>query len=85
MATSPALEQFVRRWAAKLGRVHDKLILIDAKVDGERKRLVFTGSHNLTASANAINDELFIGLRGASIYNAYVAHFDRVFAASDAF
>jgi phosphatidylserine/phosphatidylglycerophosphate/cardiolipin synthase-like enzyme len=69
----------------KLGRVHDKLILIDAKVDGERKRLVFTGSHNLTASANNINDELFIGLRGASIYDAYVAHFDRVFAKSDAF
>lgn len=69
----------------KLGRVHDKLILIDAKVDGERKRLVFTGSHNLTASANAINDELFIGLRGASIYDAYVGHFNRVFNAIPSF
>jgi ribosome-associated translation inhibitor RaiA len=25
METSPALEQFVRRWAAKLGRVHERI------------------------------------------------------------
>jgi hypothetical protein len=67
----------------RLGRVHDKLLLIDARYDGERRRLVFTGSHNLTASANKINDELFLGIRGPSVLDAYTAHFDRVWAQSD--
>lgn len=62
----------------RLGRVHDKLIIVDALVAGERRRLVYTGSHNLTASANKINDELFIGIRGPSTYDAYAKHFDRI-------
>jgi len=69
----------------KLGRVHDKLLLIDARYEGERKRLVFTGSHNLTASANKINDELFIGIRGQGVFDVYTAHFERVWSKYDLF
>jgi ribosome-associated translation inhibitor RaiA len=29
MDTSPALEHFVRRWAAKLGRIHDRIARCD--------------------------------------------------------
>ena len=47
------------------------------------RRIVFTGSHNMTSSANKINDELFVGVRGPSMHDAYTKHFDRIWAVAD--
>jgi ribosomal subunit interface protein len=33
METSPALDQFVRRWAAKLGRVHERIGSCDVVIE----------------------------------------------------
>jgi ribosome-associated translation inhibitor RaiA len=33
MESSPALEQFVRRWAAKLGRVHERIARCDVMIE----------------------------------------------------
>jgi phosphatidylserine/phosphatidylglycerophosphate/cardiolipin synthase-like enzyme len=69
------------RFRVRTNKVHDKYILVDAKFAGSdtRRKLVFTGSHNWTQSANYVNDELFVRLEGKGIYDAYVSHFETAF------
>lgn len=62
-----------------VNETHDKLMLVDAKFDGKRRKIVFTGSHNLTKSANDTNDELLVKVANPAIYPAYVAHFEQEF------
>jgi PLD-like domain len=64
---------------------HDKLFLVDARWDGSksRRQLVFTGSHNWTASANTTNDELLVRLQNPAVYGPFVKYFERQWDASD--
>jgi phosphatidylserine/phosphatidylglycerophosphate/cardiolipin synthase-like enzyme len=70
------MKQALRGIPFKTGRVHDKYIAIHARFGTEPgvRKLVFTGSHNFTAAANAKNDELFAKLEG-DVYDAYLDHF----------
>ncbi len=58
--------------------VHDKTIAVFARFAGsaDNRHLVFTGSHNWTYSANYRNDEIFVRLESADLYNAYYNHFN---------
>jgi ribosome-associated translation inhibitor RaiA len=38
MESSPALEQFVRRWAGKLGRVHERIAHCDVVIERPHQR-----------------------------------------------
>ena len=61
-----------------LAKTHDKYILVDARYNGstQRRKLVFTGSHNWTSSANRRNDELFVRVDGAPVYAKFLDHFN---------
>lgn len=68
---------------------HDKNILVFAKFgcgndcnDAKRKKIVFTGSHNWTKSANETNDELFVRIDNPRVYDAFVRHFNRAYNGS---
>lgn len=65
----------------RINKTHDKLILIEAKYDGRRRKVVLTGSHNLTASANYVNDELLVKIVNPPVYASFVAHFDKQYEA----
>lgn len=63
---------------------HDKLVLVQAKIGcgspqackyDKRRKVVFTGSHNWTTSANDLNDELFVRIEDDRTYDAFVGHF----------
>jgi phosphatidylserine/phosphatidylglycerophosphate/cardiolipin synthase-like enzyme len=49
---------------------HDKFILLKGRYAGSpaTRRIVFTGSHNLSHSANYLNDELFVKLEDDTTY-----------------
>lgn len=65
---------------------HDKFILVKGRYAGSAdvRRLVFTGSHNLSHSANYINDELFVKLEEYDIYTAFRYSWERMTADEDA-
>ena len=62
---------------------HDKIFLVDAKFGGKRQKLVFTGSHNWTQSANYVNDELLVKIANPAVYAAFKTQVDREFDAGD--
>jgi hypothetical protein len=63
--------------------VHDKFVIANAKAgdSAENRFLVFTGSHNLTTSANSENDELFVRYESKTLYTAFHRHFGNAYAA----
>lgn len=70
--------------------LHDKLLLVHAKYAcgdhcdaAKSRKLVFTGSHNWTASANDLNDELLVKVEAPGVYEAYDAHFDAEFSSGE--
>ena len=61
--------------------IHDKVFLVHGKFAGVEQYRVFTGSHNLSISANKSYDEIFVKLAAETaaahpVYDAYVKHFD---------
>ncbi|NIK62251.1 phospholipase D-like domain-containing protein [Kribbella shirazensis] len=59
--------------------VHDKTIIVSARYAGSSavRPLVFTGSHNLTASALQYNDEILVKVADSQpMYDAFYAHFN---------
>lgn len=65
-------------------RVHDKVFVVNAVINGKRQMRVFTGSHNLSGGAAHRYDEIFVKLAaetGAShpVYDAYRRHFADAF------
>jgi phosphatidylserine/phosphatidylglycerophosphate/cardiolipin synthase-like enzyme len=59
--------------------VHDKAIIIYGRYAGSTadRTLVFTGSHNLTASALRYNDEILVKVEDSqAMYDAFYAHFN---------
>jgi phosphatidylserine/phosphatidylglycerophosphate/cardiolipin synthase-like enzyme len=60
----------------KRNRTHDKIFLVDAKFGDKRQKLVFTGSHNWTQSANSVNDELLVKIANPAVYGSFKKHLD---------
>lgn len=60
---------------------HDKIVLVNARFGDKRQKLVFTGSHNWTQSANSVNDELLVKIANANVYSAFLVHVDQQFKA----
>ncbi len=58
--------------------IHCKFMLVDAKMNGLRKKIVVTGSHNYTFSALRQNDETFIRMENDRIYNDYLNFWTRI-------
>jgi phosphatidylserine/phosphatidylglycerophosphate/cardiolipin synthase-like enzyme len=59
--------------------VHDKAIIVYGRYAGSTadRTLVFTGSHNLTASALRYNDEILVKVEDSqAMYDAFYAHFN---------
>lgn len=65
----------------KKNRTHDKIFLVDAKVGDKRQKLVFTGSHNWTQSANSVNDELLVKIANPAVYSSFKKHLDKQYEA----
>jgi phosphatidylserine/phosphatidylglycerophosphate/cardiolipin synthase-like enzyme len=59
---------------------HDKFILVKGRYAGSTttRRIVFTGSHNLSHSANYLNDELFVKLEDDTIYASFRYSWERM-------
>jgi hypothetical protein len=66
---------------------HDKFILVKGRYAGSTatRRIVFTGSHNLSHSANYLNDELFVKLEDDTIYAAFRYSWERMTADEDVY
>jgi phosphatidylserine/phosphatidylglycerophosphate/cardiolipin synthase-like enzyme len=66
---------------------HDKFILVKGKYAGSTatRRIVFTGSHNLSHSANYLNDELFVKLEDDTIYAGFRYSWERMTADEDVY
>jgi phosphatidylserine/phosphatidylglycerophosphate/cardiolipin synthase-like enzyme len=66
---------------------HDKFILVKGRYAGSTatRRIVFTGSHNLSHSANYLNDELFVKLEDNNIYAAFRYSWERMTADEDVY
>lgn len=66
---------------------HDKFILVKGKYAGstQTRRIVFTGSHNLSESANYLNDELFVKLEDDAIYAGFRYSWERMTADEDVY
>lgn len=65
----------------RTAKIHDKSFLIYGKFGSSYAYRVYSGSHNLSGSANRKYDEIFVKLApetGAThpVYDAYFAHFD---------
>jgi hypothetical protein len=65
--------------------IHDKTFIIHAKFVGVEQFRVYTGSHNLSISANTKYDEIFVKLAPETatshpVYDAYLRHFDDAYA-----
>lgn len=52
--------------------VHSKYMLVEGIVEGDARRWVFTGSHNLTAPALERNDEALLRIDAEPIYTAFL-------------
>lgn len=65
----------------KNSRIHDKVIMINARYAGSStpKQMVLAGSHNLTAPALRENDELLIRMNNAKIHKAYYVHYRKAY------
>ncbi|MBD3925691.1 hypothetical protein IEZ26_13745 [Nocardioides cavernae] len=59
--------------------VHEKWMSVDGTWDGSATRAVWTGSENWS-DVSLLNDELVVMIPRAAIHDAYVAHFDAVWA-----
>ncbi|GGM36029.1 phosphatidylserine/phosphatidylglycerophosphate/cardiolipin synthase family protein [Dactylosporangium sucinum] len=59
------------------GSIHSKYVLVQgvSRKDNQTHRYVYTGSHNLTNGALKKNDETFMRIDDATVYNGYVADF----------
>lgn len=62
-------------------RVHDKVFLIRGRYGGKLRYRAYTGSHNLSISANRKYDEIFVKLAPEKadshpVYDAYYTHFN---------
>ncbi len=69
--------------------IHDKAIFIYGKYGTANAYRVYTGSHNLSISANTKFDEIFVKLAPESgtahpVYDAYLTHFNDVWAVATA-
>ena len=58
--------------------LHSKFMIIDAKMNNVRKKVVIAGSHNYTSSALRQNDETFIRIEDDSIYDAYLNFWNQI-------
>ena len=81
MASSPALDQFVRRWAAKLGRVHERIARCD---------VVIERPHQHQRHGQHVHVRVSLGVPGPDIVVTYDqpldgAHEDAYVAVRDAF
>jgi phosphatidylserine/phosphatidylglycerophosphate/cardiolipin synthase-like enzyme len=61
--------------------IHDKVFLIHGRFSGADQFRVYTGSHNLSISANQKYDEIFVKLGAETaashpVYDAYFTHFN---------
>jgi phosphatidylserine/phosphatidylglycerophosphate/cardiolipin synthase-like enzyme len=66
------------------GQIHDKVIVVFGKYGANYEHRVYTGSQNLSGSANTKYDEIFVKLAAESaaahpVYNEYMTHFDDAF------
>jgi PLD-like domain len=59
--------------------VHEKWMSVDGTWDGSAARAVWTGSENWS-DVSLLNDEVVVMIPRATIHDAYVAHFDDVWA-----
>jgi hypothetical protein len=67
-------------------QIHDKAFLVYGKYDGTYRYRVYTGSHNLSKSANRYYDEIFVKLAPETgtthpVYDAYYTHFNDAYNA----
>lgn len=81
MAPSPALEQFVRRWAAKLGRIHDRIVHCE---------VVIERPHQHQRHGQHVRVRMTLGVPGPDVVVSYDqsldgAHEDAYVAVRDAF
>jgi len=62
-------------------RIHDKVIMINARYDGSStpKQMALAGSHNLSVQALRENDELLIRMDNTEIHNAYYVHYRKAY------
>jgi hypothetical protein len=65
----------------RLHKVHDKVFLVYGKYGASYRYRVYTGSHNLSGSANRKYDEIFVKLAPETaaskpVYDAYFSHFN---------
>ena len=67
--------------------VHDKNILIYARFDGSPlpRKIVVTGSHNWSVSANKHNDELLVKVENAALYDQHVLHFNAAYSTGSSY
>ncbi|MDB4946640.1 MAG: hypothetical protein JWP97_6174 [Labilithrix sp.] len=83
VATLAKAKVNVREYDKKRGAagIHSKYLLIDSKYDGakvEHRRLVFTGSHNYTASALRNNDETLLRVDDRATFDAFSADYANI-------
>jgi hypothetical protein len=69
--------------------IHDKAFIATGKYGTAKAFRIYTGSHNLSISANTKYDEIFVKLAPESgtahpVYDAYYAHFGDVWAVATA-
>ena len=69
-------------------KVHDKVFVVRGRYGDELRHRVYTGSHNLSISANRKYDEIFVKLApevGSEhpVYDAYYTHFNDAYNAGD--
>lgn len=73
-----------RVWDLPDGRVrthliHDKLVLVHARVGGSVKRVTITGNSNATCGGLAYNDEVMWQIEGRWVHETMQRHFDAVY------
>lgn len=68
--------------------IHDKALLISAEYLGSYKKVVFTGSHNISDPAREENDEILARIghntSSSAIYDRFTQHFSGPFNSSNA-
>lgn len=85
-ATMTAAGVQLNRYPERSGwSLHSKYLLIDAPTAGQttHRRRVYTGSHNWTDAARAINDETLLTIEDDAVFAAYLADWEHVRAAAD--
>jgi phosphatidylserine/phosphatidylglycerophosphate/cardiolipin synthase-like enzyme len=70
-----------------IAKTHDKTIAINADLKSDKGndkvKMVVTGSHNWTKSANTKNDELLVSVKDDSLFKQYKKHFETAFERGD--